>query len=129
MKRTRFRFKTDTSADVTILMKKTWLAMKDKPRPEPTAVHLNSVGGELKACGKFLFVIVIELQNAINLLSQDVATDMELVCRLEQINTSDTDTGIGLTKTDSDAIKLKAEAQPILPNNCETRPLSSDGRR
>ena len=99
--------------------------MKDKPRLEPTAVRLNSVGEQLKACGNFLAItkhkntvyrfniIVIAGQNAINLLSRDVATDMELVCRLEQINTSDTDTGIGFTKTDSVAIKLKAEVQPL----------------
>ena len=97
--------------------------MKDKPRLEPTAVRLNSVGGQLKACGQFLAItkhkntvyrfniIVIAGQNAINLLSRDVATDMELVCRLEQINTSDTDTKIGLMKTDSVAIKLKVGAQ------------------
>ena len=125
VKRTRLRFKIDTGADVTIITKKTWLAMKDKPRLEPTAVRLNSVGGQLKACGQFLAItkhkntvyrfniIVIEGQNVINLLSRDVATDMELVCRLEQINASDTDTGIGLMKTDSVAIKLKAGAQPL----------------
>ena len=125
VKRTRLRFKIDTGADVTIITKETWLAMKDKPRLEPTAVRLNSVGGQLKACGQFLAItkhkntvyrfniIVIEGQNAINLLSRDVATDMELVCRLEQINASDTDTGIGLMKTDPVAIKLKAGAQPL----------------
>ena len=125
VKRTRLRFKIDTGADVTIITKKTWLAMKDKPRLEPTAVRLNSVGGQLKACGQLLAItkhkntvyrfniIVIEGQNAINLLSRDVATDMELVCRLEQINASDTDTGIGLMKTDSVVIKLKAGAQPL----------------
>ncbi|KAI0226278.1 hypothetical protein LSAT2_023096 [Lamellibrachia satsuma] len=125
MKRARLRFKIDTGADITIITKKTWLAMKDKPRLEPIAVRLNSVGGQLKACGQFLAItkhkntvyrfniIVIEGQNAINLLSRDVATDMELVCLLEQINASDTDTGIGLMKTDSVVIKLKAGAQPL----------------
>ena len=43
VKRVRLRFKIDTGADVTITTKKTWLAMKDKPRLEPTAVRLNSV--------------------------------------------------------------------------------------
>ena len=117
MKRTRLRFKIDTGADVTIITKKTWLAMKDKLRLEPTAVRLDSVSGQLKACGQFLAItkhkntvyrfniIVTEGQNAINLLSRDVATDMELV--------SDTDTGIGLMKTDSVAIKLKGGAQPL----------------
>ena len=47
----RLLFKIDTGADVTIITKKTWLTMKDKPRLEPTAVRLNSVGGQLKACG------------------------------------------------------------------------------
>ena len=37
------RMRIDTGADVTIIIKKTWLAMKDKPRLEPTAVRLNSV--------------------------------------------------------------------------------------
>ena len=52
VKRMRLRFKIDTGADVTIIIKKTWLAMKDKPRLEPTAVRLNSVGGQLKAFGQ-----------------------------------------------------------------------------
>ena len=38
VKWTRLRFKIDTGGDVTIITKKTWLAMKDKPRLEPTAV-------------------------------------------------------------------------------------------
>ena len=37
VKRMRLRFKIDTGADVTIITKKTWLAMKDKPRLEPKA--------------------------------------------------------------------------------------------
>ena len=44
VKRMRLRFKIDTGSDVTITAKKTWLAIKDKPRLEPTAVRLNSVG-------------------------------------------------------------------------------------
>ena len=56
VKRTRLRFKIDTGADVTIITKKTWLAMKDKLRLEPTTVRLNSVGGQLKVCGHFLAV-------------------------------------------------------------------------
>ena len=55
-KRMRLRFKIDTGADVTIITKKTWLAMKDKPRLEPTAVRLNSVGGQLKAFSQFMAV-------------------------------------------------------------------------
>ena len=42
VKRRRLRFKIDSGADVTIITKKTWLAMKDTPRLEPTAVRLNS---------------------------------------------------------------------------------------
>ena len=38
------------------------------------------------------------------------------------------DTGIVLMKTDSVAIKLKG-GTTSLPNNCERRPRSSDGRR
>ena len=95
MKRVRLRFKIDTGADVTIITQKTWLAMKDKPRLEPTTVRLNSVGGQLKALGQFMTVtkhrntvyrfnmIVIEGEKMTNLLSRDVAADMGLVCRLE----------------------------------------------
>ena len=44
MERMRLRFKVDPVADVTIITKKTWLT---KPSLEPTAVRLNSVGGQL----------------------------------------------------------------------------------
>ena len=105
VKRMRLRFKIDTGAGVTIITKKTWLAMKDKPRLEPTAVRLNSVGGQLKAFGQFMAVtkhrntvyrfnvIVIEGEKMTNLLSRDVASDMGLVCRLEQVDASDDDDG------------------------------------
>ena len=36
VKRMRLRFKIDTGADVTVITKKTWLGMKDKPRHEPS---------------------------------------------------------------------------------------------
>ena len=122
----RLRFKIESGADVTIITKKTWLAMKDKPRLEPTAVRLNSVGGQLKAFGQFMAVtkhritvcrfnvIVIEGEKMTNLLSRDVAADMGLVCRLEQVDASgDDDARIGLTKTEPVTIKLKAEVEPL----------------
>ena len=58
VKRMRLRFKIDTGADVTIITKKTWLAMKDKPRIELTAVSLNSVGVQLKAFGQFMAITI-----------------------------------------------------------------------
>ncbi|KAK2192037.1 hypothetical protein NP493_40g05007 [Ridgeia piscesae] len=85
----------DTRSRRTDTLPKTWLAMKDKPRLEPTTVRLNSVGGQLKALGQFMTVtkhrntvyrfnmIVIEGEKMANLLSRDVAADMGLVCRLE----------------------------------------------
>jgi len=100
-------------------------AMKDKPRLEPTAVRINSVGGQLKAFDLFMAVmkhrnmvyrfnvIVIEGEKMTNLLSRDIAADMGLVCRLEQVDASDDDDGrIGRIKTDSVTIKLKAGAEP-----------------
>ena len=99
--------------------------MKDKPRLEPTDVHLNSVGGQLKACDQFMAVtkhrntdyrfnvIVIEGDNMINLQSRDVAADMGLVCCLEQVDASGDDYArIGLMKTEPLTIKLKAGAEP-----------------
>ena len=87
--------------------------MKDKPRLEPTAVRLNSVGGQLKAFDQFMAVtkhrntvyrfnvIVIEAEKMTNLLSRDVAADMGLVCRLEQVDVSgDDDAIICLMKTE-----------------------------
>ena len=86
VKRMRLRFKIVTGADVTIITKKTWLAMKDKPRLEPTAVRLNSVGGQLKAFGQFMVVtkhrntvyrfnvIVIEGEKMINLHETSLQT-------------------------------------------------------
>ena len=122
----RLRFKIDTGADVTIITKKTWLAMKDIPRLEPTAVRLNSVGRQLKAFGQFMAVtkhrntvyrftvIVIEGEKMTNLLCGDVAADMGLMCRLEQVDASGGDDGrIGLMKTEPVTIKLKAGAKPL----------------
>ena len=100
--------------------------MKDKPRLEPTAVRLNSVGGQLKAFGQFMAVtkhrntvyrfnvIVIEWVKITNLLSRDVAADLGLVCRLEQVDASgDDDARFGLMKTELVTIILKAWAEPM----------------
>ena len=97
--------------------------MKDKPRLEPIAVRLNSVGGQLKAFGQFMAVtkhrntvyrfnvIVIEGEKITNLLSRDVAADMGLVCRLGQVEASGDDNArTDLMKT---TIKLKAGAEPL----------------
>ena len=135
MKRMRLRFKIDTGADVTIITKKTWLAMKDKPRLEATAVRLNSVGGQLKAFVQFMAVtkhrntvyrfnvIVIEGEKMTNLLSRDVAADMGVVCRLEQVDASGDDARIGLMKTESVTIKLKAGAEPLCLTTARRIPL------
>ena len=57
-------------------------------------------------------VIVIEGEKITNLLSQDVAGDMDLVCRLEQVDASGDDYArIGLVKTEPVTIKLKAGAE------------------
>ena len=94
VKRKRLHLKIDTGADVTTITKKTWLAMKDKPRLEPTVVRLNSVGGQLKTFGLLMAVtkhsntvyrfnvIVIDGERMTNLLSRDVAADIGLVLRL-----------------------------------------------
>ena len=53
VRRNRLRFKIDTGADVTVISEETWLAMRNKPELQPTTVNLNSVGGQVNACGKF----------------------------------------------------------------------------
>ena len=136
----RHRFKIYTGADVTIITKKTWLVMKEKPRLEPTAVRLNSVDGQLKAFGQFMAVtkhrntvyrfnvIVIEEEKITNLLSRDVAADMGLVCGLEQVDrTGDDDARIGLMKTEPITIKLKTGAEPLCLSTAR-RTFLSDGR-
>ena len=116
--------------------------MKDKRRLEPTAVCLNSVGGQLKAFGQFMAVtkhrntvyrfnvIVIEGEKTTNLLSRDVAADMGLVCRLEQVGASgdDDDARIGLMKTEPVTIKLKAGAEPLCLTIARRVPFPPDGR-
>ena len=59
-------------------------------------------------------VIVTEGEKITNLLSRDVAADMGLVCRLEQVDASGDDGArIGLMKTEPIKIKLKAGAEPL----------------
>ena len=123
VKRMRLRFKINTGSDVTKITKKTWLAMKDKPRLEPTAVRLNSVGGQLKAFGQCMAVskhrntvyrFNIEGEKMTKILLRNVAADMGLVCRLEQVDASGDDDGrIGLMKTEPVTLKLKAGAEPL----------------
>ena len=59
-------------------------------------------------------MIVIKVVKMTNLLSRDVAADMGLVCRLEQVDTSGDDDGrTGRMKTEPITIKLKAGAEPL----------------
>ena len=92
VRRNLLRFKIDTGADV--ISEETWLAMRNKPELQPTTVNLNSVGGQVNACGKFnattrykqtvyRFDVIVIPGNTTNLLARDVAVNMGLVKRLE----------------------------------------------
>ena len=73
-------------------------------------------------------VIVIEGEKMPNLLSWDVAADMALVCRLEQVDASGDDDGrIGLMKNELLTIKLKTGAKPLCLTTAR-RTFPSEGR-
>ena len=119
---TRFRFKINTGADVTAISEETWLSMRNKPELQPTTVNLNSVGGQVNACGKFSattrykqtiyrFDLIVIAGNTSTLLARDVAVNMGLVKRLDQIGSSKP-ASIGLMKTEPVTIKLKAGVEP-----------------
>ena len=60
-----------------------------------------------------------------NLLSRNVAADMGLVCRLEQVGASgDDDARIGLMKTEPVTIKLKAGAEQLCLTNAKRVPFT-----
>ena len=122
VRRNRIRFKVDTGADVTVISEETWLAMRNKPELQPTTVNLNSVGGQVNACGKFnattrykqtvyRFDVIVISGNTTNLLARDVAVNMGLVKRLDQIGSSKP-ASIGLMKTEPVTIKLKTGVEP-----------------
>ena len=122
VRRNRLRFKIDTGADVTVISEETWLAMRNKPELQPTTVNLNSVGGRVNACGKFnattrykqtvyRFDVIVISGNTSNLLARDVAVNMGLVKRLDQIGSSKP-ASIGLMKTEPVTIKLKTGVEP-----------------
>ena len=122
VRRNRLRFKIDTCADVTVISEETWLAMRNKPELQPTTVNLNSVGGQVNACGKFnattrywqtvyRFDVIVISGNTTNLLARDVAVNMGLVKRLDQIGSSKL-ASIGLMKTGAVTIKLKTGVEP-----------------
>ena len=122
VRRNRLRFKIDTGADVTVISGETWLAMRNKSELQPTTVNLNSVGGQVNACGKFnattrykqtvyRFDVIVISGNTSNLLARDVAVNMGLVKRLDQIGSSKP-ASIGLMKTEPVTIKLKTGVEP-----------------
>ena len=122
VRRNRLRFKIDTGADVTVISEETWLAMRNKPELQPTTVNLDSVDGQVNACGKFnattrykqtvyRFDVIVISGNTTNLLARDVAVNMGLVKRLDQIGSSRL-ASIGWMKTEPVTIKLKTGVEP-----------------
>ena len=118
----RFRITIDTGADVTVISEETWLAMRNKPQLQPTTVNLNSVGGQVNACGIFnattrhkqtvyRFDVIVISGNASNLLARYAAVNMGLIKRLDQIGLSKP-ASIGLMKKEPVAIKLKTGVEP-----------------
>ena len=122
VRRNRLRFKIDTGADVTVTSEETWLAMRNKPELQPTTVNLNSVDGQVNACGKFnattrykqtvyRFDVIVISGNTSNLLARDVAVNMGLAKQLDQIGWSKP-ASIGLMNTEPVTIKLKTGVEP-----------------
>ena len=122
VRRNRLRFKIDTGADVTVISEETWLSMRNKPQLQPTTVNLNSIGGQVSACGKsnsttrykqtvYRFDAIVISGNTSNLLARNGAVNMGLVKRPDQIGSSKP-ASIGLMKTEPVTTKLKTGVEP-----------------
>ena len=91
-------FKIDTGADVSVIPEDVWREMGAPQLTKPQA-RLTSPGGELPCLGEFMAnatlkakqysfkVVVLKGSMANSLLSRDVATEMGLVARLDEVGT------------------------------------------
>ena len=107
-------FKIDSGADVSVMSYDVYRALKEKPSLRDTHMKLTSPGGEVKAEGEFTastafrgvkysFNIVV-VRTGANLLSRQVASRMNLICRLDET--------LGQMKTEPVKIVLRDDAVP-----------------
>ena len=91
-------FKIDTSADITAISKSTFDSLPNQPKLHPPKIALFSPGGKLQCAGQFttavtrcnkkyqLNVFVLSGELTSNLLGRQVACEIGLVARLEEVD-------------------------------------------
>lgn len=114
-------FKIDTGADISIMNEQTFYSLKVTPKIYHTSVALMSPGGKVVSTGEFtatttvkgltysFTVVLVKNRGGNNLLSRNVAEEMQLVKRLEEADVYGT---TGLLKTKPVKIELKDNAVP-----------------
>ncbi|GFO46822.1 Pol polyprotein [Plakobranchus ocellatus] len=122
---TELKFKIDTGADISVISKKAYDLIKNKPALEACQLNLSSPGGKLSVLGEFVartvykgkeynFKIVVVAQNLkSNLLSRAVAARIGVVQRIQNVEVNNKVFGpTGKVKTAPVSIKLRNNAEP-----------------
>lgn len=127
-------FKIDTGADVSIMNEEMYEKMKTKPQLRHTRIGLMSAAGKLPTRGEFVAntvyksksfkfrVVVAKNRVGSNLLSRNVAEQMGMVKRIEEMNGVFGHTG--LLKTEPVTIKLKDGATPYCVTTARRVPFA-----
>ncbi len=116
-------FKIDTGADITVMTLEVWKNLEMRPKLLPTDIKLSSPGGRPVCEGEFIAstihkgksyqfkVVVISGEKRPCLLARYVATEMQLVARLDEIAES-LHSKMGSMDTEPVKIQLKEGATP-----------------
>ncbi|XP_043239392.1 uncharacterized protein K02A2.6-like [Amphibalanus amphitrite] len=117
-------FKIDTGADVTVISKDTYSKMSWKPALQPVKQNLTGPGGSVSCCGSFrtqvrfknefhqLHVYVVDGLDR-NLLSREMAVQMKMVCRIDDVLPKDpAEEPLGTMVGEPVRIHLREDAQP-----------------
>ena len=91
-------FKIDCGADINVISEHTWRGLSHRPKLKPASIKIDSPGGPLQCTGQFvarvqrkgifnLRMYVVKQENVGNLLSRGSAVRMNLIARLDAVQT------------------------------------------